>query len=347
MTANGRITWKVSSVIVKGKVFWARAKELFVWSPSFKDVPEKELFSDDESAKINEQTNNLNNDEVENASEVVIGQITCDNGEVQGFEQQHEPRGDIHEAESDQTLPCRSARSNSRVLEEAENSVDRVSSEVLVMAVKNQGRRFHFGDFRRNGLRWDQTMVFYGEVIERLLGKWTKVLVLLGNSGGWESIVFFVSIGALLFICGMALPFHDNSLCQGVDLIFHCKIRVEKVYMVQAFGKDLWFGDILLKLYCSCLFALEEHKGHIGLLIRWNTSYFLFFSFVMSEEIVLGLKWRGVFQVKDVRSMLDEAYLPKMEVPTRWINSYSIKVNVFVLDNFISIRLPIDPNLSP
>ncbi|GJV56416.1 hypothetical protein Tco_1457421 [Tanacetum coccineum] len=30
-------------LIVKWKVFWARAKELFVWSPSFKDVPEKEF----------------------------------------------------------------------------------------------------------------------------------------------------------------------------------------------------------------------------------------------------------------------------------------------------------------
>ncbi|GJZ42823.1 RNA-directed DNA polymerase, eukaryota, partial [Tanacetum coccineum] len=76
-------------LIVKGKVFWARAKELFVWSPSFKDVPEKELFSDDESAKINEQANNLNNDEVENASEVVSDTYFGDNGEVQGFEQQH------------------------------------------------------------------------------------------------------------------------------------------------------------------------------------------------------------------------------------------------------------------
>ncbi|GJT35223.1 hypothetical protein Tco_0925642 [Tanacetum coccineum] len=74
-------------LIVKGKVFWARAKELFVWSPSFKDVPEKELFSDDESAKINEQANNLNNDEVENASEVVSDTYFGDNGEVQGFEQ--------------------------------------------------------------------------------------------------------------------------------------------------------------------------------------------------------------------------------------------------------------------
>ncbi|GKE22040.1 RNA-directed DNA polymerase, eukaryota, nucleotide-binding alpha-beta plait domain protein [Tanacetum coccineum] len=69
-------------LIVKGKVFWARAKELFVWSPSFKDVPEKELFSDDKSAKINEQANNLNNDEVENTSEVVSDTYFGDNGEV-------------------------------------------------------------------------------------------------------------------------------------------------------------------------------------------------------------------------------------------------------------------------
>ncbi|GJU39326.1 RNA-directed DNA polymerase, eukaryota, nucleotide-binding alpha-beta plait domain protein [Tanacetum coccineum] len=54
-----------------------------------KHVPEKELFSDDESAKINEQANNLNNDEVENASEVVSDTYFGDNGEVQGFEQQH------------------------------------------------------------------------------------------------------------------------------------------------------------------------------------------------------------------------------------------------------------------
>ncbi|GJY49343.1 RNA-directed DNA polymerase, eukaryota [Tanacetum coccineum] len=171
-------------LIVKGKVFWARAKELFVWSPSFKDVPEKELFSDDESAKINEQANNLNNDEVENASEVVSDTYFGDNGEVQGFEQQHGESNDkevssdpfniynlldkhtkevrttdtsttipyppgftpandipacnnqnIPEAESDRP-PSRSARSNSRVLEEAENSVDRVSSESFNNGVK-------------------------------------------------------------------------------------------------------------------------------------------------------------------------------------------------------------------
>ncbi|GJY93634.1 hypothetical protein Tco_0509416 [Tanacetum coccineum] len=42
-------------IIVKGKVFQIRAKELFVWSPSFKEVPEVVYCSDDESVK-NEQT---------------------------------------------------------------------------------------------------------------------------------------------------------------------------------------------------------------------------------------------------------------------------------------------------
>ncbi|GJV27934.1 RNA-directed DNA polymerase, eukaryota [Tanacetum coccineum] len=75
LNAWTRLTFqKISSKCGElGNVFWARAKELFVWSPSFKDVPEKELFSNDESTKINEQANNLNNDEVENASEVLPG----------------------------------------------------------------------------------------------------------------------------------------------------------------------------------------------------------------------------------------------------------------------------------
>ncbi|GKB94940.1 RNA-directed DNA polymerase, eukaryota, partial [Tanacetum coccineum] len=141
---SGNVTgFKQPIVQNQGKVFWARAKELFVWSPSFKDVPEKELFSDDESAKINEQANNLNNDEVENASEVVSDTYFGDNGEVQGFERNLVRLIDrstvrsriIPEAESDRP-PSRTARSNSRVLEEAENSVDRVSSESFSNGVK-------------------------------------------------------------------------------------------------------------------------------------------------------------------------------------------------------------------
>nr|GEV50625.1 RNA-directed DNA polymerase, eukaryota, nucleotide-binding alpha-beta plait domain protein [Tanacetum cinerariifolium] len=76
-------------IIVKGKVLWARAKELFVWSPSFKEVPEKVICSDDESIKINEEANSLNNGVEESDSDVVSDTYFGDNGEDQGFEHQH------------------------------------------------------------------------------------------------------------------------------------------------------------------------------------------------------------------------------------------------------------------
>ncbi|GJV46758.1 hypothetical protein Tco_1436970 [Tanacetum coccineum] len=69
-------------LIVKGKVFWARAKKHFVWSPSFKDIPEKELFSDDEYSKINEQSNNLNNDKEEESG--ALEESVHMNGEMAG-----------------------------------------------------------------------------------------------------------------------------------------------------------------------------------------------------------------------------------------------------------------------
>nr|GEZ57129.1 RNA-directed DNA polymerase, eukaryota [Tanacetum cinerariifolium] len=76
-------------IIVKGKVFWARAKELFVWSPSFKEVLDKVMCLDDESVKINEEANSLNNGVKESDSEVVLDTYFGDNGEDQGLEHQH------------------------------------------------------------------------------------------------------------------------------------------------------------------------------------------------------------------------------------------------------------------
>ncbi|GJY92959.1 hypothetical protein Tco_0508741 [Tanacetum coccineum] len=61
--------------------------EEFLRKPTYTDIY---CSPNDESAKINEQANNLNNDEVENASEVVSDTYFGDNGEVQGFEHQHD-----------------------------------------------------------------------------------------------------------------------------------------------------------------------------------------------------------------------------------------------------------------
>nr|GEY99733.1 RNA-directed DNA polymerase, eukaryota [Tanacetum cinerariifolium] len=41
----------------------------------------------------------------------------------------------------------------------------------------------------------------------------------------------------------------------------------------------------------------------------------------MEDRWFWDLNGDGVFHVKDVRILLDEAFLPKMEVPTRWIKS--------------------------
>ncbi|GJS15089.1 RNA-directed DNA polymerase, eukaryota [Tanacetum coccineum] len=165
-------------LIVKGKVFWARAKELFVWSPSFKEVPEKVQCSDDESVKVNDEANSLNNGDEESECEAVSDTYFGDNVEDQGLEHHQGESSNAKEVSSDpfsiygllekrtkedrasgtetsipyppgftpdkdiqanneqvvpdvetNRPPSRSERSNSRILEEMENSVDRNSSE--------------------------------------------------------------------------------------------------------------------------------------------------------------------------------------------------------------------------
>ncbi|GJZ15227.1 RNA-directed DNA polymerase, eukaryota [Tanacetum coccineum] len=75
-------------IIVKGKVFVVRAKELFTWSPSFSDVLETAYSSDDESAKdegINQfESSEQVNLEEESDDEVVSDTHFGDNKEKEG-----------------------------------------------------------------------------------------------------------------------------------------------------------------------------------------------------------------------------------------------------------------------
>ncbi|GJU47721.1 RNA-directed DNA polymerase, eukaryota, partial [Tanacetum coccineum] len=92
-----------------------------------------------------------------------------------------------------------------------------------------------------------------------------------------------------------------NSLkAQGVDLISHCKIRVGNG------GVESQQLDLLL--------------GLLGSVLLSN----------MGDKRVWDLNGDGVFRVKDIRNLLDETFLPKAEMPTRWIKCILIKVNVFV-----------------
>nr|GEY70270.1 RNA-directed DNA polymerase, eukaryota [Tanacetum cinerariifolium] len=90
-----------SNRYMSGKVFWARAKELFVWPPSFKEVPKKVICSDDESVKINEEANCLNNGVEESDSDVVSDTYFGGNGEDHGLEHQHGESSNAKEVSSD------------------------------------------------------------------------------------------------------------------------------------------------------------------------------------------------------------------------------------------------------
>nr|GEY13946.1 RNA-directed DNA polymerase, eukaryota [Tanacetum cinerariifolium] len=65
----------------------------------------------------------------------------------------------------------------------------------------------------------------------------------------------------------------------------------------------------------------------------------------MEDRWVWDLNRDDVFCVKDARNLLDETFLPKDDVPTRWIKCVPIKVNIFAWKVFLD-RLPTSSNLS-
>nr|GFB61332.1 RNA-directed DNA polymerase, eukaryota [Tanacetum cinerariifolium] len=65
----------------------------------------------------------------------------------------------------------------------------------------------------------------------------------------------------------------------------------------------------------------------------------------MEDRWFFDLNGDGRFCVKDVRCLLDDVFLPKAEVPTRWIKSIPIKINIFAWKLCLD-RLPTRVNLA-
>nr|GFB72301.1 RNA-directed DNA polymerase, eukaryota, reverse transcriptase zinc-binding domain protein [Tanacetum cinerariifolium] len=63
-----------------------------------------------------------------------------------------------------------------------------------------------------------------------------------------------------------------------------------------------------------------------------------------NDRWVSDLNGDGVFRVKDVRNLLDEFFLPRADVPTRWVKNIPIKVNIFAWRLALD-RLPTRTNL--
>ncbi|GKC54978.1 RNA-directed DNA polymerase, eukaryota [Tanacetum coccineum] len=153
---------------------------------------------------------------------------------------------------------------------------------------------------------------------------------------------------------------------KGINLVSHCKIRVGDGLRT-SFWNDLWIGDNQLKISFPHLFALEVNKD-CSVADKLNAPFTASFRRQtrggpeaqqleqltnlldsvslsnMEDRCFWDLNGEGVFQVKDVRSVLDETFLPKENIPTRWVKSIPIKVNVFVW-KLVQDRIPTRLNL--
>nr|GEY67677.1 RNA-directed DNA polymerase, eukaryota [Tanacetum cinerariifolium] len=158
-----------------------------------------------------------------------------------------------------------------------------------------------------------------------------------------------------------------NSLKdQGVDIMSHFKIRIGNGLRT-SFWKDFWIGDSQLYILFPRLFTLESVKdisvaeklnGPLSASFRRTVrggvesqqyeilSSLLEVSILSNTEDrwVCDLNGDGSFRVKDVRNWIDDSFLPKAAVPTRWFKSVPIKINIFAWKLFLD-RLPTRVNL--
>nr|GEW88245.1 RNA-directed DNA polymerase, eukaryota [Tanacetum cinerariifolium] len=153
---------------------------------------------------------------------------------------------------------------------------------------------------------------------------------------------------------------------QGIDLVFHCRKRVGNGLLTR-FWSDIWLGDTQLRLLFPRIFSLELNKesnvadklhSSVELSLRrpvrggieayqLNQLLELLGSVVLSNSCdrwYWDLNGNGVFCVKDFRNLLDEFFLPKEDITTRWIKHIPIKINVFAWRVFLD-RLPTKVNL--
>nr|GEZ35200.1 RNA-directed DNA polymerase, eukaryota [Tanacetum cinerariifolium] len=172
-----------------------------------------------------------------------------------------------------------------------------------------------------------------------LLAKWVWRFLSQDNSL-WYQLISAIH-GSSTKDLSTAYPSTWNSIIkefnylkvQGVDVFSHCKIRIGNG-LHSWFWKDLWIGD------CTLSGGIEEQQlEHLVALLD---------SVILSNSNdiwVSDLNRDGVFRVKDVRNLLDEFFLPREDVPTRWVKNIPIKVNIFAWRLALD-RLPTRANLA-
>nr|GEU77497.1 RNA-directed DNA polymerase, eukaryota [Tanacetum cinerariifolium] len=150
-----------------------------------------------------------------------------------------------------------------------------------------------------------------------------------------------------------------------VDLLSHCHLRVGNGLRTK-FWKDLWIGDTRLCALFPRIYALETGKdcsvaeklhsvspslrravrggakaSQLDLLQESIQNVILS---NMDDRWTWDFNGEGVFRVKDVHFRLDEFFLLKAAIVTRWVKYIPIKVNIFVWKLFLD-HLPTRDNL--
>ncbi|GJT07809.1 RNA-directed DNA polymerase, eukaryota [Tanacetum coccineum] len=109
---------------------------------------------------------------------------------------------------------------------------------------------------------------------------------------------------------------------KGIDLLSLVKKKVGNGEAT-SFWNDVWLGDFPLKQMYSRLYFLELDK-HVSVVSKLRAN-----SLISSFRRSPRSDPSGDFSVKSLREFIDDSMLPKTDVPTRWIKSIPIKINIF------------------
>nr|GEX42492.1 RNA-directed DNA polymerase, eukaryota [Tanacetum cinerariifolium] len=118
----------------------------------------------------------------------------------------------------------------------------------------------------------------------------------------------------------------SDGLFKGFDFVSHCKKRVGDGHNTR-FWYDFWVFDQPLRVGFPRLFALETDKE-----LTWDDLNSVSSSVTLSaskDRWICNLNGDGVFRVKEVRTILDDIFLPSAADATRWVKYIPIKINVF------------------
>ncbi|GJU52310.1 hypothetical protein Tco_1226024, partial [Tanacetum coccineum] len=177
----------------------------------------------------------------------------------------------------------------------------------LMKQIQDIHKSKHRDSMQRKKVRWAIERVYY--------------VFSLSQRAAYLQWVAFLSHETLYVLCIAAVRWFKLSSISAAYNSHGDLVTVD----VPAFWNDLWIGDNQLKLSFSPSIALEV-KTRLSVADKLNAP----FSQLLFRAFGILKNGEGCFQVKDVRSVLDETFLPKENIPTRWVKSIPIKVNVFV-----------------